>query len=184
MKLIDTLRIQAHANRLINQRLHAAMASLSQAEFEAPRVGFFPSLKATLNHILDVDGFYVGALLGEPDLDSFWDRFVPAATLAELTQRQAEEDRRLIRAAALDPAREVAMPRGGGRVQRDSAAAVLMHLFMHQHHHRGQLHAMLSSTAVRPPQLDEFMMPSEAHLRATDMAAAGFSEHAVYGTSS
>ena len=40
---------------------------------------------------------------------------------------------------------------------------------------------MLAGTAVRPPQLDEFMMPSEAHLRAADLAALGWDEAAIYG---
>ena len=180
MNLLDSLRIQAHANRLINHRLHVAMAGLDAEAFHAPRTGFFPSLAATLNHILSVDLYYVSALLDEPDPDTLWARFVPATSLPELAARQAEVDARLIHAAALDPEREVAMPRGGGRIQRDSAAAVLMHLFMHQHHHRGQVHAMLSGTSVKPPQLDEFMMPSEAHLRADDMAALGFTEQTVY----
>jgi hypothetical protein len=34
---------------------------------------------------------------------------------------------------------------------------------------------------VPPPQLDEFLMPSEGHLRSTDMAALGWSEAQVYG---
>lgn len=181
MQLTDTLRIQAHANRLINQRLHGAMAALPAEDFHAPRTGFFPSLAATLNHILAVDRYYVAALEGDARADRQWHGFVPAATLAELAQRQREVDLRLVAVAAGDPDRVVAMPRGEGRIQRDRAAAVLMHLFMHQHHHRGQAHAMLSGTAVKPPQLDEFMMPSEAHLRADDMARAGWTEAAVYG---
>jgi uncharacterized damage-inducible protein DinB len=181
MNLLESLRIQAHANRLINHRLHTAMAALDTEAFHAQRTGFFPSLAATLNHILDVDLFYVGALLGEPDLDTIWSRFVPATSMAELSARQATVDGRLIEAAELDPSREIAMPRSGGRIQRDSAAAVLMHLFMHQHHHRGQVHAMLSGTSIKPPQLDEFMMPSEAHFRTDEMAALGFTEPAVYG---
>lgn len=157
------------------------MAQLGEDEFHAARTGFFPSLAHTLNHILNVDLFYVGALLAEPGLDTHWARFVTAANLQELAARQAEVDERLIVAAAGDPGREVAMPRGSGRIQRDTAAAVLMHLFMHQHHHRGQAHAMLSGTSIKPPQLDEFMMPSEVHLRRSDMAAAGFDEADVYG---
>lgn len=181
MTLEDSLRIQAHANRLINHRLHTAMAALDAAEFHAPRVGFFPSLAATLNHILGVDLYYVAALEGDVAADRQWEIFVPAPTLAELAQRQADVDMRLMAVAPLDPAREVAMPRPRGQVQRDRACAVLLHLFMHQHHHRGQVHAMLSSTPLQPPQLDEFMMPSEAHLRAADMAALGFDEAQVYG---
>ena len=40
---------------------------------------------------------------------------------------------------------------------------------------------MLAGTAVAPPQLDEFLMPSDAGLRAADMAALGWNETAVYG---
>jgi uncharacterized damage-inducible protein DinB len=185
MNILQALRIQAHGNALANHRLHAAMAPLTQADFDAPRTSFFPSLALTLNHILDVDLFYIGALLGEPDLDTCWDRFVPATTLPELAQRQRASDMRLVSFVnSLDEAgvsAEVAMPRGGGRVQRDSAAGVLLHLFQHQTHHRGQAHAMLSGTAVKPPQLDEFMMPSEAHLRTDDMRALGFDEAFAYG---
>ena len=46
----------------------------------------------------------------------------------------------------------------GDHVDTDIAARVLAHLFMHQTHHRGQAHAMLSGTPVRPPQLDEFLL--------------------------
>lgn len=181
MNLTDSLLQQAHANRLINQRLHGAMEALSEADFHAQRTGFFPSLGGTLNHILDVDLFYVAALEGDPQPDRLCAEFVPAATLAELADRQLAVDLRLVAVAGLDPARVIAMPRLRGEVQRDSAAAVLMHLFMHQHHHRGQAHAMLSGTAVKPPQLDEFMMPSEAHFRVDDLARAGWREDAVYG---
>ena len=35
---------------------------------------------------------------------------------------------------------------------------LLLHLFQHQVHHRGQAHVMLSSTTVKPPQLDDFFL--------------------------
>jgi uncharacterized damage-inducible protein DinB len=184
MELTQYLRIQAHANRLSNHRLHGAMAPLSHAEFHAPRTGFFPSLAQTLNHILVIDLYYVGALHGEPDLRAVIDGFAPSDELTALAARQAACDARLVsfcdalNAAALD--RMVEMPRAT-HVQRDRVGHVLAHLFNHQTHHRGQAHAMLSGTAVKPPQLDEFMMPSEAHLRAHDMDALGWREDAVYG---
>lgn len=183
MDLLSYLRIQAHANRLSNQRLHTAMAALSHAELHAPRTSFFPSLAETLNHILVVDLYYVGALHGEPELRAVLDGFVPSGELTPLAARQAASDARLVAfcdaldAAALD--RVVAMPRAS-HIQRDRVGHVLAHLFNHQTHHRGQAHAMLSGTPVKPPQLDEFMMPSEAHLRVHDMAALGWREEAVY----
>ena len=184
VSLAGQYRIQARANRLANHRLHAAMAALAPAEFHAPRTSFFPSLAATLNHILAVDGYYIGALHGDAGLAHRYRDFVPAQTLAELAGRQRASDERLIAwCDALSDAgcaANVDMDRGE-HVQRDLAAHVLAHLFMHQTHHRGQVHAMLSSTAVAPPQLDEFLMPSDAKFRVADMAALGWREDDIYG---
>lgn len=184
MKLADALRIQAHANRLANHRLHAAMAPLSEADFHAARVSFFPSLAATLNHVLAVDLYYVGALHGDAELPQRYAAFAAARTLSELAGRQRDCDERLIAFcerlddAACDAA--VAMDRGS-HVQRDRAGHVLAHLFMHQTHHRGQVHAMLAGTSVAPPQLDEFLMPSDAPLREADMRALSWTERQVFG---
>lgn len=184
MTLVDQLRIQAHANRLANHRLHTAMAVLAEAEFHAPRTSFFPSLGATLNHVLAVDQYYVGALHGEPGLAARYDAFVPAPSLFELAARQRASDGRLLAwCLALDDARcdQVVEMDRGSHIQRDRAGHVLAHVFMHQTHHRGQVHAMLAGTPVAPPQLDEFLMPSEAHLRVGDMSALGWNEEPIYG---
>lgn len=185
MQALTLLRIQARANALANHRLLTALTALAPDELRAPRTGFFPTLMATLNHILEVDQYYVGALHGDADLGLHWERYVPSTGLAPLAAAQRASDERLIAwcdaAADADLDRLVAMPRGGGRVQHDAAAHVLQHLAMHQTHHRGQVHAMLSGTAVRPPQLDEFLMPSEPQLRRDEMAALGWSEQQVYG---
>jgi uncharacterized damage-inducible protein DinB len=53
-------RTMAYNNGWANHRLLAAYARLSQSEFIAPRTGFFPSARATLNRILVVDPFLRG----------------------------------------------------------------------------------------------------------------------------
>ena len=174
---------QARNNALANHRLLNACAALNQQELDAPRTGFFPSLLATLNHILIVDWFYVDALEGgDLGLAAFADE-VPCKTLAELRPAQAAVDRRLIAfCEGLDDAalgREVRMIRQD-RVQVDRVDRVLLHLFEHQIHHRGQAHAMLSGTTAAPPQLDEFFMAEEAPLRRDDFAALGWDEDAVW----
>ena len=185
MHAATLLRLQARANRLANHRLHQAMAPLTVAELHAPRTSFFPTLMATLNHILEVDQYYVGALHGDAGLAEHWHRYLPDRELAPLAARQRLVDERLIAYCdVLDDAgceRTVEMPRRAGVVQRDAAAYVLQHLYMHQTHHRGQVHAMLAGTAVAPPQLDEFLMPSDAPLRSAEMAALGWDEAVVYG---
>lgn len=184
MRWLEALRIQARANRLANRRLHSAMAALSIEEFHAPRTGFFPSLAATLNHILAVDLYYVAALHREADMAQRWTGFEPADALAALAVRQAQCDERFI--ACLDRATPDELDQvidldRTSHVQRERFGHVVTHLVHHQVHHRGQAHAMLAGTRVAPPQLDEFLMPSEAHLREADMAALGWSEAAVYG---
>lgn len=56
------LLTMAYQNAWANHRLAKAWCQLSQDELAAPRTSFFPSLRATLNHILTCDWFYVDAL--------------------------------------------------------------------------------------------------------------------------
>jgi uncharacterized damage-inducible protein DinB len=181
--LLQHLRTLARANRLANHRLHAACLQLTDAEFKAERTSFFPSLWATLNHTLIVDWYYTAALYAEADMRRAFVSETPFDRMTDLAHAQVASDERLIAwcdaadAAALDA--EVAMDRKSF-VQRDRARHVLMHLFTHQIHHRGQAHAMLSGTRVKPPQLDEFVMPSEAHYRVDDLAALGWTERDLF----
>ena len=61
-------------------------------------------------------------------------------------------------------------------VATDRTDDVLLHLFLHQTHHRGQVHAMLSGSSVAPPQLDEFVLTGDSRFRGDDLAALGWSE--------
>ena len=177
-------------NAWANHRLLAACSRLSQQEFDAKRTGFFPSIKATLNHNVTVDWYYVDALersiRGEPpeaQPHRFFDPEQPFATCAALSAEQHAVDQRLLVACrALTDAhmeRPVALMRRTG-VEHETTARLLAHLFQHQIHHRGQAHAMLAGTSVAPPQLDEFFCANEAHLRARELAEIGLSEHAVF----
>ena len=185
MDLIGYLRIQAHANRLANHRLRDAMRMLSPEAYVAKRTGFFPSFAATLEHILAVDLYYLAALHGEADMKRHWDDAPRNVPFAELASAQAVTDKRFIAHVgrldddALDDI--VELDRGEGRVQEELRVHVIAHLLNHQVHHRGQAHAMLSGTPVAPPQLDEFLMPSEAHLRTGDLKALGWSEATLFG---
>lgn len=127
-----------------------AVGALGVQGFVAPRTGFFPSLKATLNHIVTVDWYYVDALerslRGDPvnaDARLF---FVPEEPFAEcdaLSDAQHAVDRRLVDVCialtgeSLDT--PIAVLRREG-VVHEPLTRLLAHLFQHQIHHRGQTH--------------------------------------------
>jgi uncharacterized damage-inducible protein DinB len=182
--LVTTYRAMARNNAWANHRLLGACAGLTQEEFEATRTGFFPSLKATLNHILIIDWFYVDGLEGGWLGPKAWAEREPCATVADLQREQSAVDRRLIAVCeALTEASlgmDVRINRDT-RVQTERRDRLLLHLFQHQIHHRGQAHAMLSGTSVKPPQLDEFYSAAEAPLRAEEFATLGWMEETVWG---
>lgn len=180
---LQTLRAMAHNNAWANHRLLSACAKLTQAEFDEKRISFFPSIQATLNHILIVDWFYVDALEGGSLGPAAWVNEIPCPNLTALHREQAAVDRRLIACCdRLDDAdldRIVQIHRGD-HVQQERADRLLLHLFQHQIHHRGQAHAMLSGTSVPPPQLDEFFSAGEAPLRAVEFGELGFTEQTIW----
>lgn len=177
-------RAMAFNNLWANHRLLGACAALSQDGFTAPRTGFFPSLRATLNHILVIDRFYVDAMEGGDLGPAAWADREPCATVAALHAAQALVDRRLI--AVVEGLGETGLAgivsvHRTGRIQHERMDRLLLHLFQHQTHHRGQAHAMLSGTSVAPPQLDEFFSEGEADLRAGEFAELGLSEARIWG---
>jgi uncharacterized damage-inducible protein DinB len=181
---VQTYRAFAYNNAWANHRLLTACASLDQEAFEAERTGFFPSLQMTLNHIHVVDLFYVDALEGGWLGPKAWENQVPWPSPAELKRAQAAVDERLIAICnTLTPVLLDGIVRvnRNTRVQTERRDRLLMNLFQHQIHHRGQAHAMLSATAIRPPQLDEFFSIAEAPLRAVEFDSLGWTEETVWG---
>jgi uncharacterized damage-inducible protein DinB len=99
------------------------------------------------------------------------------AELAALRDAQGAADAKLLayvdRLGGEDElAAEVKLERPD-HVQVEQAGDVLLHLFEHQIHHRGQAHAMLAGTSVAPPQLDEFFLREELPLRQRELEELG-----------
>jgi uncharacterized damage-inducible protein DinB len=181
--LTGAIRAMAYNNAWSNHRLLTACAALTAQQFAAPAVGFFPSLKATLNHILTVDWFYVDALEGGTLGPAAWRNETPCATIADLRREQAGVDRRLVAfcdALTDERLNAVTQVHRATRVQTERTDRLLMHLFQHQIHHRGQAHAMLSGTSVKPPQLDEFFSVAEAPLREAEFGELGWTEETIW----
>lgn len=169
----------ARNNLWSNDRLLRACAQLTREELHAPRTSFFPTLALTLNHILRVDAYYLGELEETGRGLAAWSalRALEHAAVEPLAAAQRAQDRRLIALCdARDDAalgRTVRMDRGDEGVFEEPLAAALAHLFVHQTHHRGQVHAMLAGTRVAPPQLDEFFLRYDEVRRRDEVARLG-----------
>lgn len=177
MQLADHLRRMAANNLWSNDRLYRAVTALRPGEFGAERTGFFPSIKATLNHVLSVDLYYLDMVeeggVGLAVFDNWTDFDAPA----RLAAVQAETDRRLLSfcesLSKSDLDRPVLTDRGDSGFVPERIGDLLAHLFLHQIHHRGQVHAMLSGTSVEPPQLDEFLLDYDIKLRKKEVERLG-----------
>ncbi|WP_238365015.1 DinB family protein [Mesobacterium pallidum] len=149
----------AYANRV----LYGALDGMAEAEFCAVRPGAFPSLCATLNHVYEVDLYYLDALTEGGRGRAVYDRGLVRDWQA-LARLQAEADLQLAmfcqKLTAEDMTRRVATERRDQTVTEE-IGAILPHLFQHQVHHRGQAHVQLAHAGVAPPQLDEFFLEYE-----------------------
>jgi len=174
---VNVLRAFARNNAWANHRLLGACARLTRDELHEKRTSFFPTIMMTLNHIVTVDWYYVDALAREGRGRSVFEPEYPFEELAPLREAQRACDLKLVAICeTIDPAADVAIPRVD-HVQHERADAVLLHLFEHQIHHRGQVHAMLAGTRVAPPQLDEFFLAAELPLRAGELDELGLPHH-------
>lgn len=148
----------AQNNAYANRTLYAAIEALGSAEFAAPRPGFFDSLALTLNHIYEVDLFYIDALTeGGQGRTVYERRDLP--NVATLAKAQFASDKELIRFCESEPdlTRKINVERREGMTQ-ETIGALLLHLFQHQVHHRGQAHVQIGDAGIAPPQLDDFFL--------------------------
>ncbi|MFD1344077.1 DinB family protein [Litorisediminicola beolgyonensis] len=145
-------------NAWANATLYGALSGMGEAEFAAPRPGFFPSLKSTLNHIWLVDLYYLDSLEEGGAGRGVFDR-PEIASIPKLAAAHSETDMRLAafcRGLTDETLRaERVTDRADGPVSEE-VASVLLHLFQHQIHHRGQAHSMIADAGIAPPQLDDF----------------------------
>lgn len=158
-------------NLWANQRLYAVAGGLSDADYRADRGAFFGSVHATLNHILVADRIWLRRITGEGPMPSALDAILHDRFDDLAQARRAEDDRIIATIARLAPedlAGELTYANLAGQQYNDPISTVLMHVFNHQTHHRGQVHALLTGLGQMVPSLDLI-----AFLRGRPAATAG-----------
>ncbi len=136
-------------NAWCNERLYAAVATVSEAEYRRDRGAFFGSLHGTLNHLLVGDRIWMRRFTGvgqqPPSLDAILhDDF---ESLREARRNQDVLIGRYIDGLSEEDLRGTLRYKTVVRPQtiEQPLAPALDHFFNHQTHHRGQAHALLSS---------------------------------------
>ena len=161
-------------NRWANAQLYAAALALPPDVFARPIGVFFGSLPATLNHLLATDQIWLQRLTGSGDAPNRLDAILHDDRIALARARIAEDARIVALIDSYDEAAlatDVAYANMSGQPQRQPRADILLHLFNHQTHHRGQAHACLSLlTGAAPPSFD--LVLYQRGLPAADLEAA------------
>lgn len=151
----------AQYNDWANRRIYEACAQLSDAERKAARPCFFGSIHRTLNHILVGDRLWLSRLTGsDSGFISLGHELY--SDFGELRAARVTEDERLIGVVGsydeVELADALSYRSTEGEERRLPLIQILGHVFNHQTHHRGQVHALLSGTAVAPPALDMILL--------------------------
>ncbi len=157
----------ARYNRWQNTSLYREADGLSSDERQQNRGAFFGSIQNTLSHILWGDTMWMSRLDGAPPPDTRisgngrftvgWDdlkvmRIDADAKIAEWAGRITDDE------LARDITWQSAFEKSG---MTHPFGLLVMHVFSHQTHHRGQVHAMLTAAGATPDATDLPFMPDE-----------------------
>ncbi len=160
------VRIFARYNAWQNENLIAAADMLDAVARTAERGAFFGSIEATFNHLLWADRIWMHRLAGLPRPN--------ARSIAESVQEVPDWPAFVAARRSMDAEIEawaetlteadvggdlIWFSGSAGRELSRSTGLVVAHLFNHQTHHRGQLHAMLTAAGATPGDTDLALMP-------------------------
>jgi len=168
--MIDTkyARTMARYDRWQNQSLMAAADKMTDEDRWKNRGAFFGSIAETLNHILWDHRVWLARQRGDiaivreigarhpyTDAPQDWSDYK--------RQREALDEEIRLWCDGLtdaDVSREIQWMRGDTSVQTNFGFN-LVHMFNHATHHRGQVHAMLTSVGIDPGSTDLPMLPDD-----------------------
>ncbi len=159
----DALATLARYNRLTNRELEGILTGLTEEQLTRPVGGFFQSVVRTANHILLADITWLQRLTGNvktiaslkgevPVTDEFGFEAIPWPHLNGYLPVRRLVDDILVRVVEMIPRSQrteiFAYRRWNGEQRESSVGNVLLHVFNHQTHHRGQIALMLDELGV------------------------------------
>lgn len=164
--MVDPAFVQTMAryNAWQNRSLITAADGLDDGARRRDRGAFFKSIHGTFNHILWADEVWLHRLIGMPKPPiTGRDATIYVADWEAFKLARAERDEAILAwAETVDGAwlRGTLIWYSGaaGREMGKPRALAIAHLFNHQTHHRGQIHAMLTAAGAKPDDTDLFLV--------------------------
>ncbi|MFV9654568.1 DinB family protein [Pseudomonas sp. NY15366] len=163
MQRIDHIRLMARYNSWMNERLYTAASTLPDEALSAERGAFFGSILGTLNHLVVADRIWLERYTEHPANFQALQVLAGLEKPTRLDQPMAADIRALtllrrrldecIEALATEMSEHQLDEPLNYRNMKGVPAqkhffALLMHLFNHQTHHRGQATTLLSQAGV------------------------------------
>jgi len=168
MLTADYVALMARYNAWQNAQITRAIDGVSLKVLTEDHGAFFGSILGTLNHILWADRMWLHRLGVIEDRPECGIKESPALTPTgpAWSAERFTTDGRITawanRVHSIDLTGDLTFYSGalGAKVTRPVAACVA-HLFNHQTHHRGQVHAMLTRAGLPAPVTDIPFMPED-----------------------
>ena len=157
MTTLTNFQLLANFNTWANMKIISSCKELDDVEYKKDRKAFFSSIHGTLNHLLIVDRAYISRIEGiDHGLKSLCQ--ILYENLYQLEKARIKEDKRLV--DLVNSLSEKSIHKDitykgfetGNTTYKINM--ILITLFNHQTHHRGQIHNMLSQAGIKPPQID------------------------------
>lgn len=160
-------QMMARYNAWQNGQMRRACETLSEGELRADRGAFFGSVMATLNHILWGDALWMSRLDGGDGPSK------PASENTDLcpTFEIWAQERLCMDQRITQWSEQVTVESLSGDLRwhaqllskdmHKPVALCVVHLFNHQTHHRGQVHAMLTGLARQTEDTDLVLMSED-----------------------
>jgi len=156
-------QLMAEYNRWMNERLYAICADISDVDRRRDRGAFFRSVHGTLNHLYHGDQAWIGRFTNRPFVATIGHEFF--ATFEELRMAHKKLDDEIVAWAQTLSEDWLQSPSTytssvDGKTRTLPTWVLVVHMFNHQTHHRGQLTTLLKQLGVDPGITDIPWLPA------------------------
>jgi uncharacterized damage-inducible protein DinB len=139
-------------NQWANRRIYDDAATLPDEARKHQAGLFFNSIHGTLNHLLVTDYIWMRRFTGDGPQPERLNQILHE-DFAELRAAREQQDEKILTFVTrlTDYERVIEYQNSTGRTFRQSLGSAMTHLFNHQAHHRGQVHAGLTIAGIKEP---------------------------------